>query len=233
MSYPAPHHISASDTTFFGNGLYKKTAYGPADGSDISSLPEQEKRDIVEGRILALAEIGGWSEERSHDTSLPVWQQRGFDWEWRKDGVDVYQRVPGEFNSGPDACITYYILIVGRSSYSSDSPHRDLVYGEPLPVSCFIVRLYSSFPLRHWVLDTSTPKTARPSILRTPGSMKKAKRSSICRRWSVKTSIIALPLTNIRTVRWPPGRRAYPRRGSGYRAQLATGAVCRHRLGNW
>lgn len=95
MSYPAPHHISASDTTFFGNGLYKKTAYGPADGSDISSLPEQEKRDIVEGRILALAEIGGWSEERSHDTSLPVWQQRGFDWEWRKDGVDVYQRVPG------------------------------------------------------------------------------------------------------------------------------------------
>lgn len=95
MSYPAPHHISASDTTFFGNGLYKKTAYGPADGSDISPLPEQEKRDIVEGRILALAEIGGWSEERSHDTSLPVWQQRGFNWEWRKDGVDVYQRVPG------------------------------------------------------------------------------------------------------------------------------------------
>jgi hypothetical protein len=72
VSYPAPYHISESDATFFGNGLYKETAYGPADGSDISPLPEQEKRDIVEGRIHALAEIGGWSEERSHDTSLPV-----------------------------------------------------------------------------------------------------------------------------------------------------------------
>lgn len=97
MSYPSQYIISESDTIFFGNGLYNKTAYGPADGSDISPLSEQEKRDIVEGRILALAENGGWSGKRSHDTSLPVWQQRGFDWTWRQDGVDVYQRVPGRF----------------------------------------------------------------------------------------------------------------------------------------
>jgi hypothetical protein len=63
--------------------------------------------------------------------------------------VDVYQRVPSEVNSGPDAYITYYILIVVRTSYSSDSPLRDLVYGEPLRVGCFNVKLYSSFPLRH------------------------------------------------------------------------------------
>ncbi|KAJ5095771.1 hypothetical protein NUU61_005127 [Penicillium alfredii] len=95
FSYPAPHHVSESDTTFFGNGLYKKTAYGPADGSDITPLPEEDRRRVVEERIRALAELGGWSEETSKDTSLPAWQQRGFDWMWRPDGVDVYQRVPG------------------------------------------------------------------------------------------------------------------------------------------
>ncbi|CAG8908636.1 unnamed protein product [Penicillium egyptiacum] len=95
LSYPAPHYISETDTTFFGNGLYKKTAYGPEDGSDISALSEKEKRRVVDGRIRDLAEMGGWSTETKDDPSLPVWQRKGFTWKWRPDGVDVTQRVPG------------------------------------------------------------------------------------------------------------------------------------------
>lgn len=96
MSYPAPHYVSESDSIFFGNGLYKKTAYGPADGHDISTLPEGKRRQVVEGRIRDLARTGGWSEDKTEDTSLPEWQRRGFSWEWRDDGVDIFQRVPGE-----------------------------------------------------------------------------------------------------------------------------------------
>ncbi|ODA81068.1 hypothetical protein RJ55_04030 [Drechmeria coniospora] len=95
FSYPAPHHVAESDSIFFGNGLYKKTAFGPADGQDISSFSEQEKRHIVEGRIRELARLGGWKDSNMQDMELPAWQQRGFDWVWRSDGVDVYQRVPG------------------------------------------------------------------------------------------------------------------------------------------
>jgi len=95
LSYPASHHVGEDSSRFFGNGLYKKSAYGPADGSDITSLSGEEKQRIVEGRILDLARLGGWSENTSGDSNLPVWQQRGFTWKWRDDGVDIFQRVPG------------------------------------------------------------------------------------------------------------------------------------------
>lgn len=74
LSYPAPHHIAEDSNTFFGNGLYKETAYEPADGSDVTSLSEEEKQDIVEGRIRDLAKLGGWSEDLAQDLTLPIWQ---------------------------------------------------------------------------------------------------------------------------------------------------------------
>ncbi len=99
FSYPAPHNITEDSNTFFGNGLYKKTAYGPADGEDITLLPEQEKQRIVEGRIRALAKLGGWSENALNDPTLPIWQRKGFDWKWRTNGIDILQRVPGQYST--------------------------------------------------------------------------------------------------------------------------------------
>ena len=97
ISYPAPHPIAQKSGQLFGNGLYKKTAFGPADGSDISGLPQEERRRIVNENIRALAEMGGWYEGAEKDPSLPAWKRRGFDWTWREDdtGVDIFQRVPG------------------------------------------------------------------------------------------------------------------------------------------
>jgi hypothetical protein len=98
LSYPAPHHTTEDSHTFLGgNGLYKKSAYGPADGSDITVLHDEEKRLIVEGRIRDLAKLGGWSENAAGISALPFWQRRGFDWKWRSNGIDIFQRVPGSF----------------------------------------------------------------------------------------------------------------------------------------
>jgi len=60
-------------------------------------LSEEQKRLGVEERIRDLARIGGWREGAEYDWSLPNWQRRGFDWEWREDGtgLNLFQRVPG------------------------------------------------------------------------------------------------------------------------------------------
>ena len=108
ISYPAPHPISEKGGQLFGNGLYKKSAFGPADGSNISSLPEEERRRIVDQNIRALAESGGWSQSAATNQSLPAWKRRGFDWSWREDGsgVDIFQRVPGK----PSASFLHSLL---------------------------------------------------------------------------------------------------------------------------
>ena len=114
ISYPAPHPISEKGGQLFGNGLYKKTAFGPADGSDISSLPEEERRRIVNQNIRALAESGGWSQSAATDQYLPAWKRRGFNWSWRDDGsgVDIFQRVPGE----PDTALHSPLLLFSASA---------------------------------------------------------------------------------------------------------------------
>ena len=95
LSYTTLHHIREDSNTFFGNGLYKKSAYGPADGSDITLLPDEEQRHIAVGRTRTLVELGRWSKHTVGDSTLPVWQRKGFDWKWRINGVDILQRVPG------------------------------------------------------------------------------------------------------------------------------------------
>lgn len=57
LSYPAPNYTTRDSDTFFGNGLYKKSAYGPADGSDITSLPDEEKWHIVEDASMPLQSL--------------------------------------------------------------------------------------------------------------------------------------------------------------------------------
>lgn len=113
ISYPAPHPISEKGGQLFGNGLYKKTAFGPADGSDISGLPQEERRRIIDQNIRALAELGGWYQGAENDPSLPAWKRKGFDWTWREDdtGVDIFQRVPGTSLSLFSANISQLCLV--------------------------------------------------------------------------------------------------------------------------
>ena len=140
ISYPAPHPIHQKDGQLFGNGLYKKTSFGPADGSDVSSLPEEERRRIVDRNIRALAERGGWSETTAKDRSLAAWKWRGFDWAWREDGsgVDITQRVPGSslFPLCSSFCLDRLAsdgssLNFNRHSASSDERRTNFVHGKP------------------------------------------------------------------------------------------------------
>ena len=81
-----------------GNGLFKASAFGPKNGTE---LPETEegKRAFVEERIVELQKKGGWFEGIDKaDESLPVWLRRGFDWTWRDNGdLEVVHRVAGMF----------------------------------------------------------------------------------------------------------------------------------------
>ncbi|KAH8658404.1 hypothetical protein BX600DRAFT_482734 [Xylariales sp. PMI_506] len=96
LVYHIPHTATQVGGIVGGNGLYKASAFGPTDGSMPPST-EEGKRKLVETRVIDLAERGGWHAGiDKDDESLPVWQRRGFNWTWQKNGdLEVVHRVPG------------------------------------------------------------------------------------------------------------------------------------------
>ncbi|TRX89232.1 hypothetical protein FHL15_009930 [Xylaria flabelliformis] len=96
LVYQIPHTATQVGGIVGGNGLYKASAFGPTDGSAPPDT-EEEKRKGVERRIIELAERGGWHADiDKKDTTIPVWQRRGFDWTWQENGdLEVVHRVPG------------------------------------------------------------------------------------------------------------------------------------------
>lgn len=98
LVYQIPHTATQVGGIVGGNGLYKASAFGPTDGSPPPTT-EEGKRQLVESRVVDLAQRGGWHAgiDRTDD-SLPVWQRRGFDWTWQDNGdLEVVHRVPGTF----------------------------------------------------------------------------------------------------------------------------------------
>jgi hypothetical protein len=96
LVYQIPHNAEQVGGIVGGNGLYKDSAFGPKSGEKMPDT-EEGKREMVEKKIIALAQMGGWHDgiDRSDET-LPVWQRRGFNWTWLDNGdLEVVHRVAG------------------------------------------------------------------------------------------------------------------------------------------
>ncbi|KAI1826176.1 hypothetical protein F4861DRAFT_117599 [Xylaria intraflava] len=96
LVYHVSHTATQVGGIVGGNGIYKASAFGPTDGSAPQGS-EEEKREGVERRIIDLAERGGWHADIDKtDAKIPVWQRRGFDWEWKENGdLEMTHRVSG------------------------------------------------------------------------------------------------------------------------------------------
>lgn len=119
VAFSIHHPRDTIEGNLQGNGLFNANAFGPQSG-DVSGLSEEEKRQIVEANVQALADEG---------KGKGLWKQKGYDAKWLPDGSLLsVQRVPGVRLHPRYGSKTFFNNIHNRLLYSrlhkaTEPPH--------------------------------------------------------------------------------------------------------------